>query len=390
MLIEWEVYGPDGVTPVGVVDGIRSASCVARIGGIGTVQVVWDRDLCPPEVTAAVEDGRAHLRCRIVDLPAGPLLLHSGPAWGTKTSRGDSSSDRLVTVTGQSDEWFLSKRKVYTSPGAAWGSQTAATRRWPASGTTAAETIIRAIVNEQGGPGALTARRIPRLVLEPAHTTPAGASTSRQANLGDSVLDIVSELADAAGVVWRVEPGEDGSRTLRVWAPELRGDVLLSVEADTLRAAAFEQAGPTCSVALASASDTVHVEQSDPAVVSGYGRLEEFVSAGGTDTETIVNACDVALTEGAPSASLTVTAVETDDVRIGRDVWLGDRVPYLAPVGAGVVEMVDVVREISVDQGTDGTRASLTVGTPGAGTTPAMWARLRKVEKRVRVQAPRR
>ncbi|NEE24026.1 hypothetical protein G3M53_00930, partial [Streptomyces sp. SID7982] len=111
---------------------------------------------------------------------------------------------------------------------------------------------------------------------------------------------------------------------------------------------------------------------------------EQFTTA----KQAVVDAATEALSTGAKSGNFQIYPVDTQQVRFGRDYFVGD----IVTVSIDGVEYTDIVREVSitVDQGGDTETVNPTIGEQGSGnplnlykTVFDMREKLRKLEARM-------
>lgn len=291
---------------------------------------------------------------------AGPLEEPQNYAWdlaqnaepGTVTAR---FTDDLARIAG-----YL----TYPNPAVSFAAQTTTSDVMRTLTATNAETIIRTLVNENCGPGALAARRIQQLVLD----TVAGVGSNRTISTRfEPLLDACRTVAATDGLGFRTRQVGDQIR-FGVYAPVDRTDTArFSTGLGNLRSVAFTMSAPTATAELVQggedpkqqasegepANERVYVEISSAHAADWY-RVEKFVEQSGkTDANgELTQAGTLALGEDNPQASLATVTVDTEDLKAGRDYDLGDLVAVVLPTGLEVSDVVQTIRlEATPDEG---------------------------------------
>lgn len=281
---------------------------------------------------------------------AGPMESPQGFTWDLESNAKPgvvmcAFSDDLARVAG-----YL----TYPSPASAFSAQPADTTARAISSTNA-ETIIRTLVNENCGPGALAARRIEQLVLD--SVAGVGSSTSISTRL-EALLDVCRTVAATDGLGFRTRQ-DGGQIKFGVYAPTDRtGSARFSEGLGNLRSVAFTLVAPLATAELVQGGDTstatgVFVEVDSGAATDWY-RVEKLQDQTGVlddaDGE-LTQAGNLALGDDNPQSSLATVTVDTEDLQAGRDYGLGDKVTVVLPTG---LEVQDVVRTIRLEATPDG------------------------------------
>ncbi|MEV0691772.1 siphovirus ReqiPepy6 Gp37-like family protein [Streptomyces sp. NPDC050388] len=291
---------------------------------------------------------------------AGPLEEPQDYVWdldqnagvGTVTAR---FTDDLARVAG-----YL----TYPEPAKAFSAQTTTSdvvRKLRAN----AETIIRTLVNENCGPGALAARRIEQLVLD----TVAGVGTTRTVSTRlEPLLDACRTAAAADRLGFRTFQ-HDGQIRFGVYAPrDLTGTARFSYGLGNVRRVGFTMGAPTATSELVMGGNDPkqQVSQGDPPnrrvyveVASGtaadWYRVERLIEKSGTDDDSegeLTQAGLMAFGNDNPQASLSTVTVDTPDLQAGRDFGLGDKVTVVLPTNLEIDDVVQTIRlEATPDEG---------------------------------------
>jgi hypothetical protein len=276
--------------------------------------------------------------------------------------RGDGTTQ--ITLT--SDLVRLWDRICYPNPAQAFISQT---RDYDVR-TGARETVALAYINANAGPGALTARQVPRLRVP--GTLGRGGSTSNRARF-DNLGQLVASLMEPAGLRLRVVhtsngPGPgyldvvfDTAPDISAWArygtPNSGGPGLLSKDWS------FGLTAPTLTTAEVAAGGTgaarLLEEQAFTTQEAMWGRrVEGLVDQRQTTDSTEINQAGYdALMEGMTGTAVDVKVLNSAGLTLGVDVPLG------ALVSASLDGLVvkERIREVSTTVAAEGGGATVTV-----------------------------
>lgn len=269
---------------------------------------------------------------------AGPLEVPQDFEWTAGAGPGTVTaafSDDLARVAGY---------VTYPDPAAAFASQATGTDAVRQITTTNAETIIRTLVDENCGPGAIAARQIPSLVLD----TVAGVGTSTSISTRfEALLDACRTVASNDGLGFRTHQA-GGQIKFGVYAPADRtATARFSAGLGNLRRVAFRYSAPTATSELVQGGNTgsrVYVEATSGDAATWY-RVEKLLNQTGTTSAAeLTQAGGLAFGEDGAQASLATVTVDTPDLRAGVDFGLGDLVTVELPTGLEVVDLVRAIR----------------------------------------------
>lgn len=280
---------------------------------------------------------------------AGPLEEPQQYTWDL----GENSGHGTVTVQFSDDLARVAGYLTYPEPAKTFSAQTT-TSDMVRKITGNAEATIRTLVNENCGPGALAARRIPRLVLDPV----AGVGSTRTLSTRfEPLLDACRTAATGDGLGFRTRQVGNEIR-FGVYAPADRtAEARFSVGLGNLRAVSHTLSAPLATSELVQGGNSpaddpanrrVYVEVTSGAAADWY-RVEKLVEQSGTDDDSegeLTQAGRLAFGNDNPQASLSMLTVDTEDLRAGRDYGLGDRVTVVLPTG---MEVADLVRSIRLE-----------------------------------------
>jgi hypothetical protein len=320
---------------------------------------------------------------------AGPMEVPQDFSWGVGGDVNEPDPGKVI-VNFTDDLGRIAGYVTYPAPASAFASQVTATDNVRSITTTNAETIIRTLVNENCGPGALTARKIPSLVLD--SIAGVGSSTSISTRF-EALLDVCRTVASGDGLGFRTR--QDGTQIkFGVYAPADRtATARFSAGLGNLHSVAFKLGAPTATAELVQGGDTggrVYVEVNSGAAADWY-RVEKLVDQSGTVNTNgeLTQAGNLEFGNDNPSASLaTVTVDIPDDPGVpgsgmiaGRDFGLGDRVTVVLPTG---LEVADLVRSITLTaQPQAGELVTSVIGTQDSTTSSSIVQIVRNLGRRL-------
>lgn len=317
---------------------------------------------------------------------AGPLEEPQDYSWDLQ----GNASPGTVKVAFSDDLARVAGYLTYPEPTKTFTTQTV-TSDMVRKLTAPAETIIRTLVNENCGPGALAARRIERLVLD----TVADVGTSRTVSTRfEPLLDACRTAAAADGLGFRTRQVGD-EILFGVYAPaDLTRTARFSAGLGNLRSVAFTMAAPTATQELVQggndpaqeatpANTRAYVEVASGAAADWY-RVEKLVDKSGTASDAdgeLTQAGTLELGNDNPQASLSTVTVDTEDLRAGRDFWLGDRVTVELPTGLELTDLVQTIRLEATPN--EGELVTSVVGSSDKSTTTATVRLVRDLARRL-------
>lgn len=314
---------------------------------------------------------------------AGPIEQAGPQRWAAD---GQDSGPGTMTVSFADDLALVATRLTYPTPSAVASAQTA-TARWTSTGN--AEDIMRSLVNLNAGPGALAARRLPKLVL--GADQGVGASITFGTRF-EPLCDALRSAAIAGGGLGFRTQQVGSDVEFQVYQPVDRtGSVRFSRGLGNLRSYEFEPAAPTATAVIVGGKDVgtsrVIVERVDAPGVDRWWRMETFLDQRQSDdttgsTSELQQAAYEALVRGAATSRLATVTVDTRDQRYGVHYGLGDRVAVELPTG---VEVADVVREAHLRISPDGgEQVTVLVGSQDATSDPVWSRHIGAVDRRMR------
>lgn len=320
---------------------------------------------------------------------AGPMEEPQDYTWDL----AGNASPGTVKVAFSDDLARVAGYLTYPNPAAAFSAQTTTVDTRRTFILDNAEEIIRTLVNETCGPGALTARRIEQLVLDEV----AGVGGIRSLTTRfEPLLDACRTVAATDGLGVRTR--QVGDQILfGVYAPaDLTATARFSAGLGNLRSVSFTMAAPLATSQLVQggedpaqqpaegepANQRVYVEVTSGAAADWY-RVEKLVDKTGTDNTSgeLTQAGALEFGNDNPQASLSTVTVDTEDLRAGRDFWLGDRVTVQLPTGLEVTDLVQTIRLEATPN--EGELVTSVIGSSDKTTTTATVRLVRDLARRL-------
>jgi hypothetical protein len=393
---EYLVYVTDpDLTPVGQpIDTWTALDLVLKVNDVDSVSVTAPGS---PELADLTAPGRRLEVLRKLDgedwqyLTGGPIEAPGDKDW---SQDGSSAPPGVVVIQSADDRARLAGRLTYPTPANDSEHQTVTDKRTFTAANS--EVAMRALVNENAGPGALTNRRVPQLVLGTLEGI--GGPVTYSSRMGLLTDDLRAIGLAGGGLIYEIirTPAPSPELQFHVREPVDRsGMVVYSDDLGNLRTFSIKIKAPIFTVAIVggggegTARVMVEVVNAD-ALAAGWERVESFVDGGDTtDIDELTAAGVQALTEAAGVGSITVTAVDDAKQRFGRDYYGGDVVGVVID---GVM-ITAPVTSVTISVRTDGSDAGEVVSPQIGGqpiTDSATLRKLRDLEKRLGNQEKRR
>ena len=320
----------------------------------------------------------------VIERDGVPLL--SGPLDATRRTWAQDA-DHLI-LSGPDDTIALADRVALPVPLAA---PSAAGTAYAAAAydvrTGVAETVMRAYVDANAGPGARSERRVPGLRLAPDLARGATVTgRARFAPLDELLRDLalaggdlgcrVVQATDAAALEFQVYPTRD-----------LTSVAVFSAEYGNLRSYDYRTGVPsgTYVYVLGGGELTARaiIEGGDAAAIVAWRRREQAVDARNTaDIAELTTQRDKELLERRADTGLSVTPSNGPGLAFGVDYGLGDRVTVVVDG----VPIREVVREVRITLDTQGGETIVpSVLSPGATapTVDALYATIAQLGARL-------
>lgn len=362
---------------------VRNPSRV-KVGDIGRVNALKliprFLDVGAFELTVPKADPKASLL-----IPGGWLQFFSnnqeiltGQIRGIKELQDENNIGGTLTIYGPSAEQVIADRLAYQVPASAPSSQSAFEydRR---SGV--AETVVKAYVNLNAGPGALMARRVSGLVMET--DLARGAIVKGSARM-INLAELISPLCLSGGIGWRVRFNGDDLE-FQIYIPSDKSGTakfgsylgnLVSYEHTS------EAAKTNVAIVGGQGDGTARVfrEIVDSAAVAAWNnRTESFIDRrDSTDTVELDQAGTEEIVNNGPINGLAIKTADTPNLLFYRDYFLGD---VISIPEAGIT---DILREIEINWTADqGPSAETTVGSASTTGTLKMLQKLDELNKKV-------
>lgn len=351
-----------------------------NVAGTGTLTVP-----ATPDVLSQVNADRARLVVIQDDayFMGGPIEQNAF-AWsadGGSGGDGDSSEPGLLTLNFTDDIVPIANENTYPDPAHDSTHQTSAF--YTVTGVNA-EALLYDLVNLNVGPGAITARQIPALVMDII----AGIGTN--VNLStrfEPIGDVLRNIALSGGGLGFRTAQVDRQIVFTVYDPtNLAKQVRFSRELNNLRTVGLTISAPTCNVAIVGGDGTgtsrTIVERTNPDSITRWGRIVQFVNASDTDDTTqMQQAGDQALANGGEQGQVTFAATDNDQQKYGRDYFLGNIAtcePYPGLEVTGIIRAVTLTATPD-----DGEVITPLIGPDSAVTDTKQLEVLRQIERRL-------
>lgn len=337
-----------------------------------------------PEYMALLQPGNRLMVMRDGEIwCAGPLEVPQEFSWGVGGDVNEPDPGK-VTLSFSDDLARVAGYVTYPNPAASFASQVTATDNVRQITATNAETIIRTLVNENCGPGALVARRIEQLAMDAV--AGVGSSTSISTRF-EALLDVCRTVAATDGLGFRTRQDMASNQILfGVYEPTDRtATARFSTGLGNLVSVSFKLGAPTATAELVQGGDTgsrVYIEVNSSAEADWY-RVEKLVDQSGTTNANgeLTQAGNLELGNDNPQATLATVTVDTDDLKAGRDFGIGDLVTVELPTG---LEVVDVVRSITLNATPKGGEVVTSViGTQDATTSSYIVKTVRNLARKL-------
>lgn len=320
---------------------------------------------------------------RVVIIRDGSILI-AGPIekWQFERSDdGDNAGAGMLTVNFSDDLALVAARLTYPDPTLSPSAQV--TDNWTFSGT--GEAALLALVNGNAGPGALTARRIPKLTVGTA--VGIGGAVTAKADRMEPLGDVLRRVAvSAGGLGFRTQQAGTAIQ-FQVYQPlDLSNQVLFSFGLGNLKYISYEVSAPTATAAIVGGqgegADRFLLERVSQGQQDLWGRMETLVNRPGTDPTADLNAAgDEELASKAETARVPSSASDTSFQRYGVHYDVGTKVSVETWPGSLISDVVTTVH-IQVFA-TAGEVVSPTIGSQAESSDPAWLQRLHVLTRRV-------
>ena len=311
----------------------------------------------------------------------GDMVLFSGPVDSgpdevavarRELANADTVGTDIVTITGADDLVWLADRLVHPSP---VSGNVAAQAYDVRAGL--ASTVILAYVSANCGPGAMTDRRTPGLVLG---ADPGVGAFVTGAGRWQNLAGFVAELAHQGGI--GISAAQTGRQiVVSALAPADRTEqVVFSPQMGNVQAATVETTRVTGTAVYVAGQGEGTLRQVAVATSGAVRRVETFVDRRDIDNLPelqVIAAAELVNAVGAPS--ITVDPIETSSFRYGTDYELGD----LVGVQIGSVRSSERIMTTELTLTADGFSRALTLGQPVETGVAGLVQLLRKQSARI-------
>jgi hypothetical protein len=359
-------------TRIGEIQRMTALSLIPRYNDVGSWSVTLPKG--HRQASLLAEGGWVTFMSRDYEIMSGIIR-------GIKENWDDQNSGAgTLTAYGPSTEQVLADRLAYQVPASVATSQSATDydRR-----NGAGETVIKAYVNVNAGPGALAARRTPSMTVDA--DLGRGATVTGSARM-DNLLTLIQGLATAAGLGFRVVFGTDDTLAFSVFVPVDRSGIAkFGKQLGNLVSYEYvREASKSSDVIVGGTGDgtaRIFREIIDTQAQALWGnRSETFVDRRDTsDTFELDQAgAEEAVTNG-PTTAMSIKTVDTPQLMFARDYYLGDRVTVVDP-GA----VTDVLTEVQIEWTADKSPSTTsTVGSKSTQGTSKMITKMNEVARKI-------
>lgn len=377
--MDWNLYvrNKDGYR-VGELDDYTEAKFTPVFRDVGNWTLKLD--INSPMVAELVKAGAGVIACRN-DVP-----LVSGPQRGMAVVQ--DKDERSITFTGVTDETWLEDTIVSPSPGESSGYTVQATD----NRTGIASTVLSQYVNVNAGPGAIARREVPGLTIAPDPLV--GSTVSGAGRWDTSLLAFLQPLAESGGIGFRVVQSGNGLQFQPYAVTDRSRSVKFSQALGNLAGVQYSITAPKANYVYVGGTGTgqsrVIKEYSDNDSIARWGRIEgEFVDRSDTsDATQLQQAGTDALAQNTEQMSLSITPIETDNLRFGQHYFLGDKVTVqlqesIPSLYGETGSIVDVLRSVTINLTKDDVSVTPMVGTPARGDILRVFNTLRRFRSRL-------
>lgn len=315
---------------------------------------------------------------------------------GTGVSAGPvAAPGPLITLGGADYLALVANRIAFPDPTKAWGGQTPTGKK---TYTGPLENVLKALVSDNVGPGAVVARSVDLLDIDIPQG--AGGTVTYDVKFAQSVdlnlMDIIRTLVGTGGPMG-VRIIRNGQRLLfQTYVPTDRtATAYFSPDIGNLTSVqlSLQDATATTVLAQAGAAPLFFATSANPNPETDWSRIEVYSdqTSQTTPAQAQQAATDV-LTQGQASPSLTMTATDIPLLTFGRDYFLGD-VVSVEPRPGDVYS--DIVSGVSLSCDANQQPAIQVVPTVGYSSDPGaidpafaqqLLRRVQRLERRLNAQ----
>lgn len=265
---------------------------------------------------------------------------------------GSGQQGPFISLSGADYLALIANRIVFPNPAVAWASQTAGAS--DAVSGARLETAIKHYVNNNVGPGALTARRITSMTIGPdlARGPTISYSAKFAGGITLNLLDVIRNLLANANIAMGVTVTRNApARTLvfDVYIPrDLRNKMWFSESLGNLSSINFSLSDGTCTDAY-TYGQGAFISRVATAGSTQYSKVEQYIdSSSEPDTSNLGALAQQAIFAGAIGPIMDITSADTPFMTFGRDYGLGDIVSVEVRPGDVFTDVVSSV-ELTAD-----------------------------------------
>lgn len=318
------------------------------------------------------------------DTPDVGRIITAGPIeeWMHEESDdGENAGDGMITVNFTSDLALIAGRCAYPNPAKLADNQDVDT--WTYTGNS--EQAARTLVNVNAGPGAMQARKIPRLIL--GATAGIGSNVTVKTTRMQPVTEVLRNIS-AAGGDFTFRTRQSGKDILFeiLQPPDVSAQVRFGFSLGNMKYRAYSVKGPTATTAIVGGQGTGAsrnlIERTNATDEKNWWRIEKLVSRDGSQPLTeLEDEATRALAEGAYTQRLPSNVADIPGSRYGIDYVIGSKVAIEARPGVWLTDVVSTVHLQAWP--TAGSIYSATVGSQAAQSDPAWVRKLREIDEKL-------
>jgi hypothetical protein len=360
----WAIYVTDmyGVR-LAELDSIDHAMFVLRHNDVDQFEIYGRRNLRAVQLLLTTEHVGIELACNNEPVMTGPVTY----------IEASSESQGRVTLYGYSDKVWVRARVAHPQP---LPLQPPFNQQSHDILTGRASTVIRNLIDRNGGPGGNPARYIEGLSLG---VDPQLGGIVNIAVRWQNLADMVNSIADTEGIGWTIIRKE-----LRFYQPSTRTRAVFSVDFETLRDYRARTKAPDANYVYVGgqgelAARAIAVAGDDDSI-DRWQRWEDFIDQRQEEEEDrLQQAAEAALEEFRDRDTVDAELTDTRSQFYPRDYGLGDWVLVRIPEGLTFEEQI---RELRVEL-ESGKPPRIRAGV-GQITSLGIFTRTHRTERRVR------
>ena len=360
----WAIYVTDLYgSRLAELDSLDHALFVIRHNDVDQFEIYGHRDLRAVHILLATEHVGIELACNNEPVMTGPVTY----------IEASSESQGRVTIYGASDKIWVRARVAHPQP---LTPQPPFNMQSHDVLTGQATTVIRNLIDRNGGPGGNPDRYIEGLQLG---VDPAYGGIVNIAARWQNLQTLVSSIADTAGIGWTIM-----RKQLQFYRPSQQVRAVFAVDYETLRDYRARTKSPDANYVYAGGQGELAARMiavaGDDDSIDRWQRWEEFIDQRQQEEEDQLQAAaEAALEEFRDRDTVDAELTDTPAQFFPRDYGLGDQVLVRIPEGLTFEEQIRELR-VELESGKPPRiRAAV-----GQITALGVFTRTNRTERRVR------